>query len=134
MAEWTDDIESIVFTNVKARFSKKIKEKYPELTFTTDEENVGNAKFPCAYIHLLPMVEQGADLEAKTINACLATFQITVISNKNSNDVKTVMGELTSIFKQLGFSVISFPEKIRNGEIYSSVSRVRRMIGSGDTL
>ena len=134
MANWTMDLESTIFSIVKAKARSKLMGKYPNINFTSVEKNTKAAEFPYVYIHLLPMVEQGHDLEGSTINAVLATVQVDVKTNVSQSDAKNVVYEVLNVLKEMRFSIIAMPEFTKDGDIYKSVMRGRRMIGSGDTL
>ena len=131
---WIFDIENIIFTKVKKVVSDELSGKYPKLKFTTTDNASGSPTFPCVYIHELPGVERGGDLENKSINAVLYTMQIDVFANSSQEDAKRVMRSVVLAFKELGFTIYQMPEFKNESSIYRQVVRVRRLIGNGDSL
>lgn len=128
------NVESIVLTRVKGKFPQDLKAKYKDLNFTTSNKVQANAKFPNVYVHLLPAVEKGQDLDGMTINGGLFTFQIEVNDNQLQDRVSEVMGAVVSVMKSMRFEVIAFPEFKNTDSAFRSIVRFRRVIGNGDTL
>ena len=65
MSEWAMLVPSFVFTRIKSEFSEEIKTKY-EMTgdnFSTVNKANKEAKFPFVYVHAMPAIEQGQDLD-----------------------------------------------------------------------
>lgn len=135
MSEWVMLVPSIVFTKIKTDFSQVIKDKYKMTNdnFSTINSSNKDAVFPFVYVHMLPAVEQGQDLEGDSINAGLFTFQVDVSDNKSQSRTRQVMTEIIRIMKKMRFDVIAMPE-FESGETHRCVARFRRMIGSGDVL
>lgn len=131
---WFSKILSIVFTRVKTIVSNKLKKTYPNLNFTDSDREQKNPKFPTVYIHELPGIEKGQDLDNTTINAVLTTVQIDVIDNVSQNRTNEVMGEVISVMKCMRFSVVAMPEFQNTGGTYRQTARFRRLIGSSDEL
>ena len=128
------NVESIVFTRIKGKFPQNLKTKYKDLSFTTSNKVQATAKFPNVYVHLLPAVEKGQDLEGLTINGGLFTFQIEVTDSQSQNLADEVMQGVVTIMKSMRFEVMAFPEFRNTDSAYRSVARFRRVIGNGDTL
>lgn len=131
---WFSKISSIVFTRVKTLVSKRLKKTYPNLNFTDSDKEQKNPQFPTVYIHELPGIERGQDLDNTTINAVLTTMQIDVIDNVSQNRANKVMGEVISAMKSMRFSVVSMPEFQNTTGTYRQTARFRRVIGSSDKL
>lgn len=129
-----DMLESQIFTLIKTKFSKKLKDRYPDLTFTTSDRVETKPKFPTVYIHEMPGMEDGADTEGNEINAVLCSFQIEVTTNKQMNETKEIMNEILRIMKSMRFQVISMPEFQNTNNVYRRVARFRRMIADKDFL
>ena len=91
-------------------------------------------RFPTVYIHEMPGMETGADLQGGTINAVWSSFQIEVTTNTKQSDTKEVMDEVVKIMKKMRFQVISMPEFQNTDSIYRRVARFRRMIADDDIL
>ena len=128
------DVETIVFSRIKAKATKKFKTKYPDISFTTSDKVVSNPKFPNVYIHLIGSPEIGNDLENNTINGIEATFQIEVTDNQNQNRAKEVMNEIVGYFKEMRFSITSMPEMNNTDSAFRCVMRCKRVIGNLDKI
>lgn len=135
-ANWVMDVQSIVFTQIKARFSSTIKTKYgmTAKNFSTNGASQTDAVFPFVYVHLLPAVEQGRTLDGQDINGGLFTFQIDVTDNKTQARATAVAGEVLRIMKLLRFDGTSFLETEDTADTHRVTMRLRRMIGASDTL
>jgi hypothetical protein len=128
------DIETIVFSRIKAILTSKLKTKYPNISFTTSDKVTGEPKFPNVYVHMMGSQETGEDLENNTINGVLATFQIETTDNQSQSRAKDVMNEVVGVMKGMRFSVIAMPEFNNTDSTFRSVARFRRTIGNLDTL
>lgn len=131
---WTNDISSIVFARIKTVAGSKLKEKYPDIYFTTSDKTQTNPKFPTVYIHELPGAEKAQDLEGITINSALITFQIDVTDNQSQNRTKDVMNEIIKVMKSMAFTVSPMPEFNNTNSIYRNTARFRRTIDWNDIL
>lgn len=129
-----DMLESQVITRIKTQFSQKMKDRYPNLKFTNSDRADTVPKFPTVYIHEMPGMETGEDLQGDTINAVWSSFQIEVTTNTKMNDAKEVMNEVVRIMKTMRFQVIATPEFQNTDSTYRRVARFRRMIADGDIL
>lgn len=131
---WTSDIESMVFTRIKAKGNKALKSKYPNIYFTTSDKAQTNPKFPTVYLHEVGSIEQGMDLENTEINAVLNTIQVDVFDNESQERVKEVMSNIVKTMKSMRYTVISLPEFQNTSSTYRQTARFRRMIGKQDLL
>lgn len=129
-----DMLESQVDTRIKTQFSKKLKDRYQNLNFTTSDQSDTAPKFPTVYIHEMPGVETGTDLQGDAINAVWSSFQIEVTTNTKMNEAKEVMDEVVRIMKTMRFQVTSMPEFQNTDSVYRRVARFRRIIGADDVL
>ena len=129
-----DMLESQVITRIKTQFSQKMKDRYPNLKFTNSDRADTVPKFPTVYIHEMPGMETGEDLQGDTINAVWSSFQIEVTTNTKMNDAKEVMNEVVRIMKTMRFQVIATPEFQNTDSTYQRVARFRRMIADDDIL
>lgn len=127
-------LESMILTRVKTEFNKSIKNKYPDLNFTTEQNNDGLPKFPTVYIHLLPSEEIGQDLDGISINGIRANFQIDVMDNQSKQRAKEVMAEVKQIMKTMRFSFSEMPYYETRNQTYYSIARASRVIGANDIL
>lgn len=129
-----DSIESQIFSRVKANFSDRIKNKYPNLNFTTSDKSPTSPKFPTVYIHLMEPAETGETLDGTGINAVNATFQIDVSDNQSQTRADEVAREVLRIMKTMRFKAVTLPFHSNVGDVYRTVARYRRLIGSGDII
>lgn len=129
-----DMLESQVLTRIKYGFPQKLKDKYPNLTFTNSDRNEDDPKFPTVYVHEMPSSETGEDMEGDEINAVLSAFQIEVTTNTSQSEAKTVLDEVVKIMKKMRYKVIALPEFQNPTSTYRSVARFRRTIAEDDVL
>lgn len=129
-----NSLESIIFTQIKVRFSPKIKKKYSSLNFATEEESKTPVQFPNVYVYLMASPEIGTTLEGTSLAGGLFTFQIKVTDNQNQTRVKEVMGEIVRIMKSMRFQMTAMPVYENTKDAYWSVARFRRVICDGDNL
>ena len=136
MADWTDRISSVVFTRIKNEFSNSLKTKYKmkDENFSTVGSSDTPAVFPFVYVQLLPSAEQGQDIDGKTINAGLFTFQIEVTDNQTQARAKDVMSEIKRIMKSMRFTVQCTPTLEDTKDTHRAIMRCNRRIGSDDIL
>lgn len=128
------DIENIVYSRVIGAMPERIKEKYPNLNFTTSDSQVVTPKFPSVYIHQMSSPEMGQTIDGFEINAIMATFQIEVTDNVSQSNCTQVMNEVVTAMKSMRFNVTMMPEFNNSGQIYRKIARFRRLIGALDTL
>lgn len=133
---WAFELESKIFSIVKARTEKALLKEFPNARYTVTSLPKGDfTQYPTIFIHELPSDEVGNDLDNTTINALLYTMQIEVYTNTSQSDARQISAYIGNAFKQLHFEVTSMPEFSANGQTYyCSIMRVRRVIGSGDIL
>lgn len=132
---WFSEIESTIFTILQYLLAEKVDAPYPKLTCTTSSQNEtvsGVGKFPTLYVHMLPPVEMGNDLDNITVNAIRATFELQVYSNKSEYEARKIMDACILEMKKLRFNVSMFPDPQTSNGVYYCISRFTRVIGSGD--
>lgn len=129
-----DSIESQIFSRVKANFSDRIKNKYPNLNFTTSDKSSTSPKFPTVYIHLMEPTEDGETLDGSGLNAVNATFQIDVSDNQSQARADEAAREVLRIMKTMRFSAKPLPFHNNVGDVYRTTARYRRIIGAGDII
>lgn len=131
---WAIELGPTIYSIVKAKATEQLKDKYPTLNVTDKGESDQPAVFPTIYIHELPGMELGQDLEGQTINAVRETIQVDVTSNKNYSECRKIMPKITDIYKQMRFSVAGTPQYSVNGGTYICNMRFSRVFGAGDTI
>lgn len=117
--QWVFDLETNIFSNVATIAKPKLKKKYKSMNFdtafTTVEKNLDkDPVFPTIYIHEMPGLERGADLEGTSVNAVQETIQVDVITNTKQSDAKGIMAILADAFKQMRFQITAMPAKQSN--------------------
>ena len=131
---WINDIETAVFSRIKARGSP-LKKYFPKIFFTTENETDETvAVFPTVYVEELAGTEQGRDLEGRKVNVYLATFQINIAHNGKKNEVKRIMENCMETMKEMRFEIIATPIYSLNKGVWTGVARFRRVIGGEDVL
>lgn len=129
-----DSLETQIFSLAKAKFSAKIKAKYPDLNFTTSDRSSTKPKFPTVYVHFMESPEIGSTLEGTEIPGINATFQIEVTDNQSQTRADEVSKEILKVMKSMRFKPVGMPFHDNSGDTYRTVSRYRRVIGDGDIL
>ena len=135
MTKWVMYLPSRIFTRIMETFSAEIKSNLnmTDDNFSSVSSSNTGAIFPFVYVHLLPAVETGRDLEGITINGGLFTFQIEVTDNQSQNRAGIVMTEILRIMKAQGFEVVAMPE-FKYSDSYRCTARFRRNIAHNDIL
>lgn len=127
-------LESIIFSRLKAEFSPRIKAKYKDLNFTTQEESKVKPKFPNVYVYLMPGTETGLTLERTVFEQGLFTFQIRVTNNSGQTAVQEITNEIIKRMKRMSFEIVATPVYENDADTQWSVMRFRRTIGRNDVL
>ncbi len=127
-------LESIVFSRIKGEFSSKLKEKYPSISFTTQEESKSKPKFPNVYVYLMPGIETGLTLERTVFEEGKFTFQIKVTNNTGQTVVQEIMNEIIRIMKKMSFEIPATPVYENDADTQWATVRFRRTIGRNDFL
>lgn len=129
---WFFDIENLVFTNIKVNASKKLKDKFPNINFTTSNRTQGSPIYPTVYIHENEGQEKGQDLENKTINAVLSNIQVEVITDTSKDDAKKIASVCTDILKNMSFNITALPVFEEGSSYYRLIMRCSRTFGNAD--
>lgn len=132
--QWVYDFENTILSLVQSLSYPKLKTKFPQIKFTTEEEHDTPAVFPTVYIHLLPPVEQGQTLDGTCINGMLATVQVYVTTNTDKSDAIEVMSVVSDVFKKMRFQGNELPEFKDSNKMHKSIARFRRIVGASDKL
>ncbi len=127
-------LESIIFSRLKAQFSQKIKAKYKDLTFTTQEESKVKPKFPNVYFCLVPEDEAGETLEGSTYAGGYFLAQIRVTNNTGQTAVQEITTEIMRIMKKMRFRFKGSSGYQNDADTQWNVIRFRRLICNGDIL
>ena len=91
---WVFDLETRIFSIVSVKVSRKLKEKYPNIFFTTTSNPKDIiTKFPAVYIHEMPGSESGITKERDKIkdqyckNNGIKLIRIPYWEFKNSEEI-----------------------------------------------
>lgn len=131
--EWFLQIESKIVTILKTRLKKRFEEKYPWITFTTQDVMELPTRFPVIYVHELSGMERGNDLEGDNVGAVMETIQIDIYA-PTKGECKEVMNATVLEMKNLRFDIISLPIYLSGQNVSQGITRCRRMIGSEDEI
>ena len=135
MDNWFAELESKLFTRIKYELCLKEFAPYPKLNCTTASNSDTPVKFPTLYFHELQPLEEGQDLENKTVNAVRETIEIQVFSNKSEKECKDIMATAIGAMKDMSFDVTMFPNPQTRGDRVSfAIGRFRRLIAQGDII
>lgn len=132
---WYDKIESYILTILKYELVQKLSAPFPKLTCTTSNQEeslelVGD--FPTMYVHMLPPYEVGRDLANVTVNGINCTFELTVYSDKSEKECRQIITAGIQQMKKLHFNVETFPDPRTSDKKYIAITRLNRVIASGD--
>ena len=131
---WISDIETAVFSRIKARGSSLIK-NYPNIFFTAENESDETvAVFPTVLVQELNGAEEAESLDGGNINAYSANFQISIAHNGQKADVRKIMNNVMDSMKEMKFNIVGTPFYTKSSGVWNGVARFRRTIGSSDTL
>lgn len=132
---WFASLESKIFTIMKTRIVNNLESKYPNIFCTSSSRVDTDPVFPTVYIHELPSVESGMELDNTGINAVVESIQVDVTTNTSMRDCTIVMTEVVTQLKALRFNVSALPTYvIENVNVYRGIVRARRLIGADDKL
>ena len=134
---WISDLETSVYSRVKAIVISELKSKYPNIQITQDDASTAEAKFPTVFIHALQPYERGNDLENSEISAVSMTFEVEVTVSKTQNlpVLREVSAVVTDAFKSLRFTAtLPVPVNDRSVDTKRSISRFARVVGYNDTI
>mgnify|MGYP006935971304 CR=1 FL=1 len=132
---WVFDIQDKIYSRLDAVCRAKLSRKYPDINVTMDNNVSTTAKFPNVYLHFLPMMEIGNDLDGKDINAVNLTAQVdvTVTNSQEMSVANEVSQVVVNCMKDMRFSA-TLPEFVNTSSDYRTVSRFTRTIGNADKL
>lgn len=132
---WVFDIQDKIYSRLDAVCRAKLSRKYPNISVTMDNNVSTTAKFPNVYLHFLPMMEIGNDLDGKDINAAYLTAQVdvTVTNSQEMSVANEVSQVVVNCMKDMRFNA-TLPEFVNTSSEYRTVSRFTRTIGNADEL
>lgn len=132
--EWAYNLERTIFSIVKARAENSLKNKYPKIRFTNEEEADGNAIFPTVLIQSVQPLEKVADLEKINIDTVLYTAQVTITTNKSRNEALNIAYEIADKFRQMAFTLNPMPFVRKENKVYTATFRASRTFDWNDII
>lgn len=132
--EWAYNLERTIFSIVKARAENSLKNKYPKIRFTNEEEADGNTIFPTVLIQSVQPLEKVADLEKINIDTVLYTTQVTITTNKSRNEALNIAYEIADKFKQMAFTLNPMPFVRKENKVYTATFRASRTFDWNDII
>ncbi len=132
--EWAYNLERTIFSIVKARVENSLKNKYPKIRFTNEEEADGNAVFPTVLIQSVQPLEKAADLEKINIDTVLYTTQVTITTNKSRNEALNIAYEIADKFKRMAFTLNPMPFVRKENKVYTATFRASRTFDWNDII
>lgn len=132
--EWAYNLERTIFSIVKARAENSLKNKYPKIRFTNEEEADGNAVFPTVLIQSVQPLEKATDLEKINIDTVLYTTQITITTNKSRNEALNIAYEIAEKFKRMAFTLNPMPFVRKENKVYTATFRASRTFDWNDII
>lgn len=132
---WVFDIQDKIFSRLEAVCLARLTKKYPNINVTMDSQVPTKPKFPNVYLHFLPAIEVGKDLDGADVNGVYLTAQVEVTTTLSQEmSVATDVSQVVmDCMKEMRFDA-TFPEFINTGSEYRTVSRFARTIGNADKL
>ena len=132
---WVFDIQDKIYSRLRAVCISKLSGSYKDITVTMDDHVPTKPKFPNVYLHFLPAVEVGQDLDGADVNAIYLTAQIevTVTSAQEMSVANEVSQVVMDCMKDMRFTA-TLPEFVNTSSEYRTVSRFARTIGNADKL
>lgn len=133
---WYAEIESTIFTYLQYHLVEKEDAPFPMLNCTTSSQSESIediVEFPTLYVHLLPPVEIGNNLENKDVPAIRASFELQVFSNKSETECRKLITACIQLMKSLSFNIPLLPDPQTSAKKYFAITRCSRVIASGDS-
>lgn len=132
--QWVYDLETLVYSVIKARSEESLKAKYPKIKFTQEEQTDTTATFPTVLIQSLEPIEKNPDLEMRRINTVLYTAQVAVTTNTSRSDAMKIAQAISEQFKKASFEITTLPFTRKNGKLWTTILRTRRSFDWNDKL
>lgn len=132
---WVFDIQYKVYSRLNAICLAKLSRNYPNINVTMDSHSPTKPKFPNVYLHFLPAMEVGSDLDGQDVNAVYLTAQIdvTATSAQGMSVADDVSQVVVDCMKEMRFNA-TLPEFVNTDSEYRTVSRFTRVVGNADKL
>ena len=132
---WIEDRIDQIYSRVKSKTIKALKDEYPDINFTMDDSENTDAKFPNVYM-FFNVVERGQTLDGQAINAVFMTVRTKVSASKAQGNTvaQKVNAKVRDEMKLLYFDASGVPIPTTLGDVKQINANYGRIIGSDDPL
>lgn len=133
---WAINLESLIYSKIKAKLTANLKEKYPQLNVTMDTQIREDAKHPTVLVQFLSMYERGNTLEGNLICGVDMQIQINVYVTKKQGFAvaREVECEVIDAMKSMFFNSTMQQVEFDTDEILTSILRFDRVFGQADKI
>ena len=124
---WYNYVKSNVFNALR----KHMKVLYPDMFFTTSDQNGNPSRFPTLYLHEIesPFMY---DLAHKDVIGMKHYMRLEIFSSVSSDDCADIRAEAVDfIIGKCGYTVTLLPVSSQNG-VHWGVAQLYRLVGGGD--
>ena len=132
---WIEDRIDQIYSRVKSKTIKALKDEYPDINFTQDDSENTVAKFPNVYMYF-NVVERGQTLDGQAINAVFMTVRTKVSASKAQGNLvaQKVNAKVRDEMKLLYFDASGVPIPTTLGDVKQINANYGRVLGSQDPL
>lgn len=132
---WIEDRIDKIYSRVKSKTIKALKDEYPDINFTMDDSENTDAKFPNVYM-FFNVVERGQTLDGQAINAVFMTVRTKVSASKAQGNTvaQKVNAKVRDEMKLLYFDASGVPIPTTLGDVKQINANYGRVLGSQDPL
>lgn len=132
---WIEDRIDQIYSRVKSKTIKALKDEYPDINFTMDDSENTDAKFPNVYMYF-NVVERGQTLDGQAINAVFMTVRTKVSASKAQGNTvaQKVNAKVRDEMKLLYFDASGVPIPTTLGDVKQINANYGRVLGSQDPL
>lgn len=131
---WVCDLQTTVFSRLKAIGTSNLKSKYPNIRFTTSAVDPSKASFPTVYVHEIDITPISDGME-HTFNAKdVYSIQVEVFANdSNKTDSRYIGKVLMNIMNTMSFRGVPITDT-SNNDYTRTVARYQREIHANDVF
>lgn len=132
---WIEDRIDQIYSRVKSKTIKALKDEYPDINFTQDDSENTVAKFPNVYMYF-SVAERGQTLDGQAINAVFMTVRTKVSASKAQGNLvaQKVNAKVRDEMKLLYFDASGVPIPTTLGDVKQINANYGRVLGSQDPL
>lgn len=135
-SSWIDTRIDSIYTRVKKQVTDELKSTYPDITFTMDDAENTDAKFPTVYM-FFDWSERMSTLDGGAINGVYMTLRTQISAQNNSQGIKAarrVNARVRDELCELGFITSGSPLPTRSGDVKVINANYQRVVGYDDPL